>query len=475
MKENIIGRKEEQMRLQQILEECESRFVAVYGRRRVGKTFLIREFYEEDIVFQCAGLANSTTAAQLKNFTQTLRRYDPLQASLPADWLEAFEALIAYLTRLPQRRKVVFLDELPWMDTPGSDFVSALEYFWNGWASARRDIVLVVCGSASSWMISKLINNHGGLYGRLTDVICLLPFTLKETGCYLESRNINLSVYELAECYMIMGGIPYYLHYLDSRLSLAQNIDRIMFNPNGPLYNEFEKLYASLFNDSEHYVNMVTALSEHPYGMTRKEISQHTGIASGKGLTTIIDNLESSGFILRQPNFSTPKRNMLYRLVDFFSLFHLRFIRSSTFRSLSNWSSLQRTPRFYSWAGLSFETLVLTHLPQLKAALGIAGVLTKAYAWRAKPTNEGQRGAQIDLVIDRNDNTITLCEAKFSESDFSLDGAVEANLRNKVAAFVAGGSGRKSVQLALITTFGMARNAHSGVVQNVVTLKGLCL
>ena len=474
MKENIIGRKDEQNRLQRILEERESRFVAVYGRRRVGKTYLIREFYEEHIVFQCAGLANSTTAEQLKNFGQTLRRYDSSLTLLPTDWLDAFDALIGYLSKLPQARKVVFLDELPWMDTAGSDFISALEHFWNGWASARRDIVLVVCGSASSWIINNLINNHGGLYGRLTDVVKLLPFTLCEVNDYLTGRGINLSNYELAECYMIMGGIPYYLHYLDARLSLAQNIDRLMFNPNGPLYNEFEKLYASLFNDSQRYVQVVTTLSEHPYGLTRQEISRLTGISSGKGLSTLIDNLENCGFILQQVNYTTPKRNALYRLVDFFSLFYLRFVYSSTFRNLATWSSLQRTARFYNWAGLSFETLALMHLPQIKTSLGIAGVLTNAYAWRAKATVEGQRGAQIDLVIDRNDNTITLCEAKFTESELSLNNDDEANLRNKVSAFVAGSDKRKSVQVALITTFGLTRNIHSGMVQNVVTLDDLC-
>lgn len=473
MKENIIGRHDEQDLLQQIIEAPESRFVAVYGRRRVGKTYLIREYYEDYIVFQCAGLANSTTQEQLKSFAQTLRRYNPTQAIQPHDWLEAFDLLISYLSDLPQHRKVVFLDELPWMDTPGSNFIAALEHFWNGWASARRDIVLVVCGSATSWMINKLINNHGGLYGRLTDLISLQPFNLYETQLYLESQGIKLSPYEVAECYMILGGIPYYLHYLDSRLSLAQNIDRLMFNPNGSLRNEFDKLYSSLFRESDRYIRVVSTLSKHAYGLSRKQISELTGITSGSGLTTILSNLEACGFLNSQTNYATPKRNSLYRLVDFFSLFHLRFLESSTFHHLANWTSLQRTPYFYTWAGYSFELVTLLHLPQVKASLGISGVLTHTYAWRKQSKADDQRGAQIDLIIDRNDNTVTLCEVKFSEAEYSIDKGYEQELRNKVSAFVQESNKRKSVQLTMVTTFGLTRNSHSGVVQSVVTLEDL--
>ena len=474
MEQNIIGRKLEKEKLRQVLYSNESRFVAIYGRRRVGKTFLVREFLEDHIVFQCAGLANSPTKEQLKNFGQTLRRFDSSITEMPGDWLEAFDTLINYLDSLPERRKVVFLDELPWMDTPASGFVSALEHFWNGWASARRDIVLIVCGSASSWMVSKLINNHGGLYGRITDEIKLMPFSLGETQVYLESRGISLSQYELAECYMIMGGIPYYLHYLDSRLSLAQNVDRLMFNPNGPLHNEFEKLFMALFNDSQHYVDVVRVLSSHPYGLTRTDISTMSKLPSGKGLTTVLNNLVACGFVLRQSNYVTPMRNPVYRLIDFFSLFYLRFLSESNFRNLLSWTSLQRTPRFYAWAGLAFENLAIVHLQQIKNSMGIGGVLTAAYAWRVVSTADGKRGAQIDLIIDRNDNTINLCEVKFSEGNFSISNDYEMDIRNKITRFASVSEKRKSIQVTLITTFGLERNSHSGVVQNVVTLDDLC-
>ena len=298
MKNNIIGRKSEQDTLARIYESRQSEFVAVCGRRRVGKTFLVREYFEQEMVFQTSGLAGGNTQEQLKNFFYTLRRYDRNVTSVPHDWLDAFEMLITYLDSLNGiERKVVFLDELPWMDTAGSNFISALEHFWNGWASARRDIVLIVCGSATSWMMDKLINNHGGLYGRLTHRLFLQPFSLGESEAFLKTKGMMLSRYELAELYMILGGIPYYLNLLDERLSLAQNIDRLLFNPNGQLYNEFTILYRSLFKDSEAYVKVVECLNERGYGMMRSEIADATGMKSGKSLTTILDNLESCGFI----------------------------------------------------------------------------------------------------------------------------------------------------------------------------------
>ena len=301
-------------------------------------------------------------------------------------------------------------------------FISALEHFWNGWASARRDIVLIVCGSATSWMMDKLINNHGGLYGRLTHRLFLQPFSLGESEAFLKTKGMMLSRYEMAELYMILGGIPYYLNLLDERLSLAQNIDRILFNPNGQLYNEFSILYRSLFKDSEAYVKVVECLNERGYGMTRTEIANAAQIKSGKTLTTILDNLESCGFIRKYVNFGCSTRKSLYQLVDFFTLFYFRFLRDSSFRNLQYWSKLQRTPRFYAWTGVSFEILAMNHISQVKQRLGIAGVSTNLYSWRSRSSGEAdKRAAQIDMVIERGDNTINLCGMKFSEGEFAIN------------------------------------------------------
>lgn len=470
MKENIVGRKEEQEILQRVVDSKESEFIAVYGRRRVGKTFLVREFFDTDIAFQCSGLSNQNTAEQLYNFNSTLNRYQRSKDETPKSWLEAFDRLITYLEGLQEDKKIVFLDELPWMDTPGSNFISALEHFWNGWASARHDIVLIVCGSATSWMMDKLINNHGGLYGRLTGRIFLQPFTMRESYLFLKRNNINLSPYEMAECYMILGGIPYYLKALDGRFSLAQNIDRLLFNPNGPLYDEFSHLYAALFRDSEKYIAVVKALSSKGIGLTRKEIIELSGVPSGSALTKILDNLESCGFIRRYQNYPSSGKNNIFQLVDFFTLFYFRFLSKSSFRRLQSWLNIQRTPAFYAWAGYSYELIALTHVADIKAKLGISGVVTSTYSWRSKDDGSGD-GAQIDLVIDRQDNTINICEVKFTEAPFEIDAQYELTLRNKISKFIEQTHTHKSIQLTMISTYGCVRNSHYGVVQNEVTLE----
>jgi uncharacterized protein len=473
MKDNILGRIEEQETLKQVYNSDQSEFVAICGRRRVGKTFLIREYFEGDIAFQCSGLSEKSTKEQLRNFYMTLRRYDKQAKDAPTDWLDAFDMLIDYLESIPVNRKIVFLDELPWMDTSGSDFIPALEHFWNGWASARHDIVLIVCGSATSWMMDNLINNHGGLYGRLTNRIFLQPFNLGESEIFLKTKGINLSRYETAECYMILGGIPYYLNYLDSRISLAQNIDRLLFNPNGKLYDEFNNLYSSLFKGSENYVKVVSALSKKGKGLTRKEIINETGILSGNGLTTILENLGSCGFIRKYINYGSSTRNSLYQLIDFFTLFYFRFLSSSSFRNLQSWAGLQRTPSFYAWAGYSFELLSLIHVDQIKKCLGISGVLSKTYSWRSISEDSEDAGSQVDLVIDRNDNTINLCEMKFSENEFSIDKDYEKNLRNKIATFMKETKSHKSIQLTFVTTYGVKKNSYSGIMQNEILLDDL--
>lgn len=473
MIENIIGRKEEKDVLARIWESRQSEFVAVCGRRRVGKTFLIREYFEEQMVFQVSGIANGSTGEQLKNFYYTLRRYDLSISEMPKDWIDAFELLIRYLSSLSMERKVVFLDELPWMDTMGGNFIAALEHFWNGWASARKDIVLIVCGSATSWMMDKLINNHGGLYGRLTHRIMLKAFSLREAEQFLLAKNIHLSRYEVAEAYMVLGGIPYYLNMLDNRISLAQNIDRLLFNPNGELYNEFDMLYRSLFTHSDFYVKVVECLNNRGYGMTRAEIVETTGLKSGKMLTTVLANLESCGFIRKYANYGCTDRKALYQLVDFFTLFYFRFLRESSFRNLQYWSTLQRTPRFYVWAGISFEILAMEHIDQIKKKLGISGVATSVYSWRSKVSDENERAAQIDMVIERADNTINLCEMKFSEDEYSINKDYDKVLRNKIVRFQEETKSRKSIQLTFVSSYGLKKGMYAGVVQNEVVLDDL--
>lgn len=470
MEENIVGRNREKQQLREIYSSNVSEFVAICGRRRVGKTFLIRQFFENSIVFQTSGMANTGTKEQIKHFFHDICRYDKrpeTRSKQPKDWQDAFFLLNDYIESLPQGRKVIFLDELPWMDTPGSNFISSLEVFWNGWISNRTDVVLIVCGSATSWMMDKLIRNHGGLYGRLTKRIFLQPFTLGEVEAFLNRKGFSLSRYEIAEYYMIMGGIPYYLQYLNPSISLTQNIDQLLFQPNGELYDEFSMLYAALFRNSDDYIKVVEVLSKKGYGMTRNEIVQASNFKSGSVITQILANLEDCGFIRKYNNCDSPSQNSIYQLIDFFTLFYFRFLSQSSTHHIMHWEAIHKNGQFYAWAGFSFELLALQHIEQIKDALRISGVFSNDYSWR----NEK---AQIDLLINREDNTVNICEMKFGESQFSIDGEYSSRLRNKIDTFKAHSKLKnKSVQLTMVTTYGVVRNSYAAIMQNEVTLNDL--
>ena len=468
----IIGRKEEQQILRSAVQSENSEFVAVYGRRRVGKTYLIRETFGYKFTFQHTGLAKGNTKEQLFSFAISLRDAGYDDCPIPKSWLEAFSLLSTYLKNSTDEKKMVFLDELPWMDTARSNFISAFEHFWNGWASARKDIILIICGSATSWIINKVINDHGGLHNRVTKQIALQPFTLKECEMFAQSKGLEMSRYQLAECYMVLGGIPYYWSLLEKGLSLAQNIDKIIFAKNGKLSNEFNQLYASLFKSPKQYIDVVTALGKKKAGMTREEIIAATDMYSSGTLSKVLDELEYCGFIRKYNGFDKKSKQAIYQLIDNYTLFYFKFIQQNENNDEHFWSASIGSAMHRAWSGLAFERLCMAHTQQIKAALGIAGVLSNVYSWR-KEADETSNGAQIDLLIDRKDQVINLCEMKYSLSEYAIDAEYEQKLRNKKSAFIDATNTRKAVHLTMVTTFGIKANAHSGIVQNEITLEDL--
>lgn len=468
----IIGRKEEQKILLSATQSDHSELIAVYGRRRVGKTYLIRETFGYKFAFQHTGLAKGNTKMQLFSFAISLRDAGYDDCPVPQSWLEAFSLLSQLLKNSPDEKKVIFLDELPWMDTPRSNFISAFEHFWNGWASARRDIVLIICGSATSWIINKVINDHGGLHNRVTQRIALQPFTLQECESFAISNGLEMSRYQIAECYMVLGGIPFYWSLLERGLSLAQNIDKIFFAKNGKLANEFNQLYASLFKSPEQYIAIVTALGKKKNGLTREEIIEAIGEQSNGALSRTLDDLEYCGFIRKYNGYGKKSKQAVYQLIDNYTLFYFKFIRQNDNNDEHFWSATIDSAMHRAWSGLAFERLCMAHTQQIKEALGISGVLSNVYSWR-KDADESGGGAQIDLLIDRNDQVVNICEMKFSLSEFTIDAEYEQKLRNKKAAFIDATDTRKAVHITMVTTYGVRPNVHSAIVQNEVKLDDL--
>ena len=470
MIKDIIGREKERELLNQYIDSNESEFIAIYGRRRVGKTFLIRKMFGERLAFYMTGMDNVTMQDQLLNFTLELRKFSGKDIPVPENWLYAFNSLATYLESLPNGNKIIFMDELPWMDTPKSKFISALEHFWNSWASNRSDIKLIVCGSATSWMIDKLINNRGGLHNRLTHRMAIEPFNLQECEQYFEAKGFGYSQKEIAECYMIMGGIPFYLKQMQKGLSVAQNIDRLFFEIGCALDGEFDNLYRALFKFSENYIRIVEALASKGKGLTRQEIIQQTKLPNNGGLTTMLKELESCGFIRQYEPFAKQKKDILYQLTDFYSLFYFRFIQKNRYRDEQFWTNSLGSGIHRSWSGYAFEMLCLMHIAEIKKALGISGVQSLTSSWRS---NSSEEGAQIDLVIDRKDQTVNLCEMKYADRTFVIDKQYDENLRNKLASFREETKTRKSLHLTFVTTYGVKPNAYSGHIQKEVVLEDL--
>lgn len=469
----IIGRQNQQQLLLSLLEKEDSQFVAIYGRRRVGKTYLVRETFSSHIVFQHTGLQKVDKKGQLKEFQRSL-----LNAGMPkvpkfSDWFDAFFALGQFLQSRPEGKKVVFIDELPWMDTPKSNLVAALDHFWNGWASARKDIVLVICGSATSWIISKIVKNYGGLHNRLTRQIYLQPFTLKECEQFATANNFGMSRRNILETYMVLGGIPYYWQFMQKEYSPAQNIDHLFFEKTSPLRGEFNALYASLFRNPQPYIDIITALGTKKAGMTRSEIIETTGLNIGGKLTSMLEELEECDFIRSFYALGKQKKDILYQLIDNFTLFHFKFLADSHIVGANYWSQMIIKPQYNAWAGLAFERICFQHINQIKCALSISGIISNVYSWQYRPTNPNESGAQIDMLIDRDDQVINLCEIKFAQGEYELTESYNNTLQNKLSTFITHSGTRKGVSLMMITSYGLKRNQWANSIPLQLTMDDL--
>jgi uncharacterized protein len=474
--ENIIGREAEIRILKETLTSRESELVAMYGRRRVGKTYLIETVFEKEMVFSLTGIQDVNLDRQLENFAETLIETFglPAETPTPPNWLKAFRRLIDCLkTHVSDTKKVVFLDELPWFDTPKSGFLPAFDHFWNSWATKQKNIVVVICGSAASWMIQNIVRHKGGLHNRLTRRIRLMPFNLHETEQFIRSKYVNLDRYQIIQLYMATGGIPQYLRSIKPGESAAQIIDRLCFTKDGGLTDEFSSLYAALFDNAEKHVCIVKALAEKPMGLTRTEILEACDLSSGGGVTKLLEELLESGFITEYIPFDKTVKDAIFKLTDEYSLFYLKFIEDNKSFGQGTWLLKSASPSWASWSGLAFENIWLKHIPQIKKALGIGAVYTQESAWRYVSKGDG-KGVQIDLLIDRQDNCINLCEVKFSNKVFNLTKDYADNLTQKRWVFEEKTGTKKTVFVTLLTTFGATVNEHYvNHVQSQLDMTGL--
>ena len=477
----IIGRKRELKELETLLQSGKAEFVAVYGRRRVGKTFLVDEALKDRITFRHAGLSPvdeqgnaNNLKRQLQHFYQSLLLQGMHRSHCPKNWLEAFFMLEQHLQLSDKhgKRQVVFLDELPWMDTPRSGFITALESFWNGWACHRSNLMLVVCGSANSWMLNNLVNNHGGLYGRTTYEIKLSPFTLAECEEFYKSKNIPMSRYDIAQANMILGGIPYYMNYFVREKSLAQNIDALFFARDAKLKNEYTRLFASVFANPEQMMSIVGFLSTRRNGYNREDIVKNTRMSNNGDLTKWLNALESSDFIEKYVPFGESKRNPHYKLIDPFCLFYLRFVEKQKEMDPAFWMNNVQSAKINAWRGYAFEDLCMRHIDRIKNALQIGGISSEQSSWALQGHTDND-GTQIDLLIQRKDNIVNLCEMKFYSEEFTVNKAYHQTLVHRTNTLLEHISRKTAIQSTLITTYGLVHNEYASDFVHTITLDDL--
>ena len=467
---NLIGRKNEISILQNALKSNKPELITVYGKRRIGKTFLVRNVYKNYIQFEFSGINNCSLKQQLNNFYLTLAdKNDSFKK--PTDWIEAFHQLNQYISKLTsKKKKVIFIDEFPWLDSRKSNFLSAFDNFWNSYATKRDDLVVVICGSAASYMVKNIIKSKGGLHNRITNKIQLLPFNLFETELLLKKNKVKLTRYDILQIYMAMGGVPYYLEKILPGECVAQAIDRLCFIKDGVLRNEFNNVFASLFDQHDNHEAIIRALASVRKGLTRTEIAKKSKLKSGGTLSKTLTELEESGFIEKYLPYKGNK-DSVYRLTDEYSLFYIKYIENIKPSNKGIWIKMYNQPTYKIWSGFSFETICIKHVEQIKEGLKISGVNSLQGSWIEK---NKKNNAQIDLLIDRDDNIINICEMKFYNNEFILDKKYANEIAKKVDAFSLSTKTKKNVFITFITSYGLISNKYSKQhVQSELTINHL--
>lgn len=467
----ITGRKAELEVLSSALESSQSEFIAITGRRRIGKTFLVNNFFEEHICFYLTGVQSQPIKVQLQAFANELSRRKHSIVSSPANWLEAFAVLRDYLETIESKqKKVVFFDELSWIDTQRSGFLQIFAHFWNSWAAWQRNIILIVAGSSTSWIVNKVYNDTGGLHNRVTKRLWLEPFTLAETEAFLKNKQINLTRYEISLLYMAFGGIPFYLNEIKAGESAAQSIERICFSEGGILNNEFDNLYASIFKNPEFHLRIVKTLAQRPYGMSRADLLKAAKAPNSGNASKVLDELVATGYVHHMLPYEKRVNGGKYILSDFYSRFYLNFIAKP---KAEGWISQIDSSAYRAWCGIAFEWLCHFHKKEILLTLGISGIRTKISYLNIKD-DAGKILAQIDMLIDRADNVINLCEIKFSNDVYALSKAEADNIRHKMSQLQKNLNKRKSIFPVMITTFGCEKNMHYlGLIHHQITLDDL--
>ena len=471
--ETIIGRESEIKRLKAAVESAKPEFVALYGRRRVGKTFLINQMFKNQFAFKMTGVIEGKLRDQFTAFADAMCDYGFDMPEQPKGWMQAFIMLKHALKQKVESGEqcVIFIDELPALDAEGSNVSGAVGYFWNSWASQYDNIIFIICGSATSWMITNVIDSKGGLHDRITVEMPIHPFTLKEVESYLESRHFVWNRQMILQAYMVFGGIPYYLSLLDPEESLVQNVDRLFFSQDMQMRREFRRLFNTLYKNPDKYIDIIRTLGKSRRGMTREELAKELKSANNGHLGKRLEDLVQCDLIRKNVvrEKEIKRKDAIYQLCDFFSLFYLTFIDRAEVEQ-QYWAHHINTPEINSWMGLTYERICLAHIQQIKHALRIDAISTLSYSWRSKIAKPA---VQIDIIIERADRIVNVCEVKYSHGEYELKEDEYGKICKRSNAFIQETGLRHAPWITMITTAGVAQGKYTGMIQSQVKLDDL--
>ncbi len=469
----IIGRKAEKKELEQCEKSKKSELVCVYGRRRAGKTYLVEQTFGDYFAFRAIGLEKGSIKDQLKAFNQRLQECGDEVRKVPQNWFEAFSRLDKILSRddiilSPHGKKIVFFDEFPWFATQRSDFLLAFEDFWNRRGTQSGDLVFIICGSATSWIIKNVLEDSGSMYKRVTAQIFIKPFSLAETKLYFDDNEFDWSKEQIMEFQMVFGGLPFFMSLMNENESFRQNIDRLLFRPNALLQDETDKLLESTLKKSPVYGQILGELSSHLYGMKKSECQEKLNIPVGTFTRAVEDLIKCRYIVEYTRNYE--KSNPLYiQLVDPYLLFHFHFL--SNRKRITSYEDLSSNIGLYSnWRGHAFEILCFHHLDQIKKSLGISGVKTECFSWT---NSEDKEKIQIDMVIERDDKITNICEMKCTDQPFVMSKEDDLSLLRKRDIFKEKTRTKNSIRIVLVSAAGLSGVAHTEHISDVITLGDL--
>lgn len=436
MNKLFVGRQSELETLSSLSKKKVASLVVIYGRRRVGKSRLIKEFGKHCRFYSFSGLPETkqtTAQSQREEFARQMREQLNLPGLKAEDWGDLFTLLASHTQ---EGSLIIALDEISWMGSKDPDFLGKLKTAWDNAFSENPQLILIICGSVSAWIEKNILSNTGFL-GRISITLHLKELPLKDCNQLLDALSCHMSSFEKFNILSVTGGIPRYLEEINPTLSAENNIRELCFKPTGLLFREFEQIFSDLFSKrSLTYKNIVRVLSNGP--LHYEDIAKKADLITGSQFSGYLEDLIKAGFISRNYTWDIKSRKVsrlsLYRLSDNYVRFYLKYIEKNYDRIERNHFKFQKLSEFTNWQtimGYQFESLVLNNREFIMKTLHLdyADIVCDNPFFQRKTAR--MQGCQIDYLIQTRLNSLFVCEIKFSRRSLGL--SIIKEMEEKIA------------------------------------------